>query len=129
MSRKIVSLDSKSVLPVLVLKNEISESDCQVSNISDAGYLGIAKVAGFLGPLLQDPTDNKHATLITLFMNAVQEIYEDFKQDPKTVKSELTRVMQYRLPVAPRLSQHDAQATLNVAAMDLVRDGDRFFKR
>ena len=34
----------------VVLKNEISKSDCQASKISDAGYLGVAKVAGFLGP-------------------------------------------------------------------------------
>jgi hypothetical protein len=45
----------------------------QVSNISDRGYLGIHRTIGLMVPLLQGPLINPHATLITLFMNAVEE--------------------------------------------------------
>ncbi|KAK4101258.1 hypothetical protein N658DRAFT_566963 [Parathielavia hyrcaniae] len=45
----------------------------KVSNISDCGYLGIRRTLAFAVPLLQEPSVNTHATLITLFMNAVSE--------------------------------------------------------
>src|SRR6266480_5135204 len=45
----------------------------QVSNISDGGYLGIPRTLSLLSPFLQKRTDNSHATMITLFMNAVAE--------------------------------------------------------
>jgi hypothetical protein len=45
----------------------------QVSNLSDLYYLGVDKTVSCLGPLLQRPSDNPHATLLTLFMGAVGE--------------------------------------------------------
>jgi hypothetical protein len=59
-----------------------------------------------------------------LFMNTVQELFEDSIQDPKVAELELNRVMHYRPLETPRLSQYDPQATLNVVAMNLVRDRD-----
>ncbi len=43
----------------------------QVSNISDTVYLGLGKVLSTLGSLLK--SRNRHACLITLFMNAVEQ--------------------------------------------------------
>ncbi len=48
-----------------------------VSNISDSGYLGIHGTVALMVPLLQQPQDNPHATLVTLFMNAVDENQTD----------------------------------------------------
>ncbi|KAI2825000.1 hypothetical protein CBS147321_5919 [Aspergillus niger] len=44
-----------------------------VSNVSDQGYLGIHRTLNATVPLLQTPVDNPHATLITFFLNAVNE--------------------------------------------------------
>ncbi|KAF5565162.1 SET MYND domain-containing protein, partial [Fusarium pseudoanthophilum] len=44
-----------------------------VSNISDSGYLGIHHTVALMAPLLRHPSVNPHATLITLFMNMVDE--------------------------------------------------------
>lgn len=45
----------------------------QMANISDVGYLGCARSLFTLSPLLQRPSDNPHATLLMLFMNAARE--------------------------------------------------------
>ena len=45
----------------------------QVSNISDRAYLGVLRTVDVMVPLLHGPLVNPHATLITLFMNAVHE--------------------------------------------------------
>ncbi|KAL7804936.1 hypothetical protein V8C44DRAFT_369117 [Trichoderma aethiopicum] len=49
-------------------------SRIEVSNVSDSGYVGIHRTVAMMAPLLQGPFVNPHATLITLFMNAVPEI-------------------------------------------------------
>ncbi|ETN45854.1 uncharacterized protein HMPREF1541_00035 [Cyphellophora europaea CBS 101466] len=46
----------------------------EVPNVSDAGYLGIRATVQALAPLLQPRHQNPHATLITLFLNAVMEV-------------------------------------------------------
>jgi hypothetical protein len=43
----------------------------QVSNITDQPYLGTYQTLTLLSPLLQSPTKNPHATLISLYLNAV----------------------------------------------------------
>ncbi|KAJ5115575.1 hypothetical protein N7526_011456 [Penicillium atrosanguineum] len=45
----------------------------EISNISDAGYVGIHDTLAILAPLLQPHHLNSHSTLITLFLNAVME--------------------------------------------------------
>lgn len=45
-----------------------------VSNICDLYYLGTEKTVSSLSPLLQKPSVNPHATLLTLFMCAAGEV-------------------------------------------------------
>ena len=87
----------------------------------------MAGTAASMGPLLQQPGVNCHATLVTLFLNAVYEVYQRFKNDPKIVASELKRVLQYRPPKSLRRSVHDAESVMNIAGTDSVRDGDKYF--
>lgn len=47
----------------------------QTSNIADVTYLGPHHTVCLLSPLLEPPSRNPHATLVTLFMNAAPEIY------------------------------------------------------
>lgn len=49
----------------------------QVSHISDNAYVGVFHTLELMAPLLQGPTINPHATLITLFMNIVEECQSD----------------------------------------------------
>ena len=102
----------------------------QVSNISDAGYMGIGKTVAYLTPLLQHPSKNSHATLLTLFMNAVAEMVEQTK-GAESLELEMKRVLQYmplqRMP--SKFSNGDPQLTVRISALPLVRDGDKFFDR
>ncbi|KAJ5970760.1 uncharacterized protein N7479_000678 [Penicillium vulpinum] len=68
---EMVNIDAKE-LPLHLPKDHYTR--IEVSNISDAGYLGIRATLQALTPLLQPPKRNPNATLITLFLNAVMEI-------------------------------------------------------
>lgn len=101
----------------------------QVSNISDRGYLGIARTLGLLSPLLQKRTDNPHATMITLFMNAVAEIVHSAPPNGAERKS-LTRKVAGYLPVkGPLRSEYDPEIIQSVTAHDIVRDNEKCFNQ
>ncbi|KAJ5150509.1 uncharacterized protein N7500_010698 [Penicillium coprophilum] len=68
---EMVNIDAKE-LPLHLAKDHYTR--IEVSNICDAGYLGIRATLTALAPLLQPPERNPNATLITLFLNAVMEI-------------------------------------------------------
>ncbi|RDW81293.1 uncharacterized protein DSM5745_04850 [Aspergillus mulundensis] len=70
----------------------------QVSNISDLGFLGIPKTLYYTMPLLRSPRNNPHATLITKFMNAVDEILHDPSKKPDLAsqkRAAAERISQY----------------------------------
>ncbi|XPS75438.1 hypothetical protein M3J07_007516 [Ascochyta lentis] len=46
----------------------------EVSNISDAGYLGTRRVLSLFAPLLDTKSQNANATIITCYLNAVMEM-------------------------------------------------------
>ncbi|KAI0515446.1 hypothetical protein F5B22DRAFT_636473 [Xylaria bambusicola] len=112
----------------------------EVSNICDAGYLGIDKTLKTFGPLLCKPQVNPHATLITTFLNAVLEakmmcqqmnpILEDliFRIEVVTameyMKSELPRPTGTRAEIEERLAIY---AIMAASAAEVVRDMDKYF--
>ncbi|KAF5962848.1 hypothetical protein FBULB1_13786 [Fusarium bulbicola] len=69
-SFKLLQVDAAD-LPAHVQKGSLNR--IEVSNISDEGYLGIHRTVGLMVPLLRSPVCNPHATLITLFMNLIEE--------------------------------------------------------
>ncbi|KAH6605282.1 hypothetical protein Trco_006989, partial [Trichoderma cornu-damae] len=77
-------------------------SRIEVSNIADAGYLGIHRTLAPMVPLLQTPLVNKHATLITLFMNAIIETMteKDKKPNGQAVRRLLQYLPQRRVPIS-----------------------------
>lgn len=100
----------------------------QVSNISDGWCLGAARTVSHLGGFLQTPTINPHATLISLFMNAVDE--EMTKEDERqNVKTELMDVMRYMPFTGAPPSTRDPLFLMRDASRPLVRDNDRYFNR
>ncbi|PGH26457.1 hypothetical protein AJ80_01770 [Polytolypa hystricis UAMH7299] len=68
---EIYNVDVKE-LPKLLERGKYSR--IEVANICDAGYVGIRGTLATLCPLLQSSLRNPHATLITVFINAVMEM-------------------------------------------------------
>ncbi|OCK75946.1 hypothetical protein K432DRAFT_419507 [Lepidopterella palustris CBS 459.81] len=99
----------------------------EVANISDAGYIGIAQTIALLGPLLQPPEENPHATLITLFLNAVDETITK-RDEVQGLPEEMQRLSRY-LPLKSPSSSYNAEVVGLLSARSLVRDVDRIFER
>ncbi|KAI1394162.1 uncharacterized protein F4822DRAFT_39208 [Hypoxylon trugodes] len=99
----------------------------EVSNISDAGYLGMAKVIGFIGPLLKPRNENPHATLVALFLNAVDEIFDD-DEKRKVIKREMGLVYKY-LPMQMPTGPYDANIIISDVATQQIRDVDKYFNK
>jgi hypothetical protein len=100
----------------------------QTSNIADGYYLSIAKTLFHLGGLLQLPSENRHAVLSTLFINAVEEMHSRDKRG-KTQETELKRVLEYLPLHSLPQSEGDPNMILMLAAMSIIRDGDMYFSR
>jgi hypothetical protein len=103
---------------------------CKVSNICDTPYLGLAATVDIFTPLLQRHTTNPHATLITLFMNAIEEEFEHCgdAENTQIVVQELTRIAKY-LPYRPNLDRYDPYSVKMLFATPLVRDADRYLEK
>lgn len=103
----------------------------QVSNISDSGYAGIHRTVGLMVPLLQGPLINPHATLITLFMNAVEETKTD--QDRVSGISlhspAVKRLLKYLPLKGMPTSSYDPELIKFAYARDIVTTYDHIFDR
>ncbi|KAA8576352.1 hypothetical protein EYC84_006485 [Monilinia fructicola] len=73
----------------------------EVSNIGDRGYIGPVKLLTTFAPYLKRKSQNPHATLLALFINAVHECstVEDYLGD---MKFEIERLNKY-MPLDPKL--------------------------
>lgn len=103
----------------------------QVSNISDAFYLGIAQTLGCLAGMLQVPKKNPHATLITSFMNAVPEIMQgegESKAAQKKRETEMKQASKFLKPLnqVTDMSMHMLQMT---ATLCHFGDFDAYFDK
>jgi hypothetical protein len=103
----------------------------KVSNISDGGYLGIHKIIAFMVPLLQSPLVNPHATLITLFMNAVDEgiTYEERIADMLPHSPTTKRLLKYLPRKGMPTSKYDPELIKFNFARDCVATYDHVFDR
>ena len=81
-----------------------------------------------LTPLLQSPECNPHATIITLFLNAVMEVVHRHDEREATPNMEL--LMEYLpTPNVMNLMQPDNADMLRIwDARVLVMDVDKYFK-
>ncbi|CZS75064.1 unnamed protein product [Fusarium graminearum] len=103
----------------------------EISNISDGGYLGIHQTVGIMSPLLQAPHINPHATLITLFMNAVDEnmTQQDQMADATMHSPSTKRLLKFIPPNHPPTSRYDPDIIKFTYARDFVRTYDSIFDR
>ncbi|PHH78981.1 hypothetical protein CDD80_5922 [Ophiocordyceps camponoti-rufipedis] len=103
-------------------------SRIEISNLADTSWLGIHRTLLFMVPLLQSPTLNPHATLITLFMNAVEDTLTGPDKVRKMDASVTARLRSYlkggRLDKAPTV-----EIIKTAMAMDIVYSYDDTFDR
>ncbi|RYP29499.1 hypothetical protein DL767_006689 [Monosporascus sp. MG133] len=109
-----------------------------VSNICDMGYLGIDTTLKTFAPLLQLPSVNQHATLVTLFLNAVAEMKMMAASIPAFIdyplredhREQMKKVLQYMPELGRQVSQpYDPSAIKLISALSLVHDMDKNFNR
>ncbi|KAJ1328217.1 hypothetical protein MN608_07553 [Microdochium nivale] len=122
-------------LDAVKLPDFLGESDrfdrIEVSNISDCGYVGPHQTVGLLSPLLQSHAINPHATLITLFMNAVDENRNEQDQILEVSPSSLTikTLTKYMPPTRRLANNNDPDIFKFTSAMGYVTNHDRYFNR
>ncbi|KAI0146914.1 hypothetical protein GGR57DRAFT_494186 [Xylariaceae sp. FL1272] len=112
----------------------------EVSNICDTHYLGIETTLETFGPLLHNPSVNSHATLVTLFMNAVQEVKMMIRlTNPMlasiAIKHEMRLALDYTMHDDKKPSDNPTetrdfmkiQTIKATCALDMVGDMDFYF--
>lgn len=104
----------------------------QTSNIADHIYLGIADTIASLSPLLQKPSENRHATFITLFMNVMGQLQaRGFRI---TTRANMRHAMSYLgleygdLELSRSSSDNPKMLMINDVASGLC-DGDYWFQK
>jgi hypothetical protein len=102
-----------------------------VSNISDAGYVGIHGTLALMIPLLQPPIENPHATLITLFMNSVAEVSteQDQIRDMAPNSQTAKKLLKYLPPKGRPSSPYDPVLIKFSLGRDLVTTYNHIFDR
>ncbi|KAJ6014888.1 hypothetical protein N7540_009479 [Penicillium herquei] len=110
---------------------EDSLSRIEVSNISDGGWLGIHRTLGLMVPLLQPPLRNPHATLISLFMNAIEETMtdEDRIREAQRNSPATKKLLKYLPPNRPLSSRYDPALIKFNFSRDLVTNYDDIFSK
>jgi len=103
----------------------------QLSNIADRGYLGPEITLATFGPLLKRNAQNLDATLVTLFLNAVHEVFSPL-DDLASIGSDMGRMRPY-MPANRDMIQHSNASNADflrfMGACCIFRDFDELFKR
>ncbi|KAH7164939.1 hypothetical protein DER46DRAFT_684869 [Fusarium sp. MPI-SDFR-AT-0072] len=99
-----------------------------VSNISDGGYLGVHRTVALMAPLLRAPSINPHATLITLFVNMVEE-HSAHEDKVESLKTSSERVFKYLPPQRPIRGDNDPFIIMVAYAHGHVKEYDHIFER
>lgn len=102
-----------------------------MANITDRGYLGLGCLNIF-APLLRPLDKNPHATILTLFLNAVAEVKTD-DDVFGTLNRERARIIAYLPPSRDSMARTgnvtDAETVRRISALDLLLDVDSLFVR
>ncbi|KAJ0423532.1 hypothetical protein BJY00DRAFT_321672 [Aspergillus carlsbadensis] len=101
----------------------------EVSNITDAGYLGTRETLRLLSPLLQPPHENPHATMISSYLNAIMEMVNQGDTSDQTPNVDLLMQFLPDIDLFSFLRPDSAQALKFWDARTVVLDRDKFFNR
>ena len=101
----------------------------EVSNIVDESWLGTEVTLSALGKLLKAPHENPHATLVGLFLNAIDEVTES--NGPSAWSQTEWKRLQCYLPLTRTLfkgpHRYSAGDAKYVGAFNYLRDFDELF--
>ena len=98
----------------------------QVSNVTDTCWLGTEDTLKTFAPLLKRKSHNPHASIVTLYLNAVHEMYRF--SDLKFSKMRDSFMAIRYLPQRPHQSgDYDPNYLKFLRALPLVRDMDGLF--
>ncbi len=78
--------------------------------------------------LLRSRVENEHATLISLFLNAVEEMFRPDEASTAVINQELRR-LRLLLPTVPRGGPNSAEFIQLLSSRTIVRDGEKYFQR
>lgn len=98
-----------------------------MANICDAGYIGIRKTISNLAMLLRPLEINPHATLLTLFLNAIVEILGSRSEANRMPKLDTLMAYLPRPEIQSCLSPHSADMMRLWDARSLVIDVRELF--
>ncbi|KAM0520656.1 hypothetical protein ACHAPE_003053 [Trichoderma viride] len=100
----------------------------ELSKHLESGTFSRIETLYSLGPLLQKKSTNPHATLIMLFMNAIEENLTPADQ-AAGFRSSMAQVVKFLPPPVSRSHPYDPCYLKYMLAADLFRDNDRFFNK
>ncbi|KAJ5540228.1 hypothetical protein N7513_008560 [Penicillium frequentans] len=106
-------------------------SRIEVSGIADAGALGIHRTLNLMVPLLQSPLQNPHATLITLFLNTVNDTLtaQDKLQSVSMTGREMKSLFEYLPPNGCPIDGFETGVVKFTFAREIVGKYDHVFDR
>ncbi|KAK5687370.1 hypothetical protein LTS10_001508 [Elasticomyces elasticus] len=103
----------------------------ETSNIADDGYLGATQTLLYVTSLLKSPAENPHATVLLLFMNAVEDTISEEEQ-LKIMPAEVKRVLKF-MPLdmqdSAATARYGKENVLRSYAAINVRDGTKYFEQ
>ncbi|PFH56468.1 hypothetical protein XA68_16469 [Ophiocordyceps unilateralis] len=103
-------------------------SRIEISNLADTSWLGIHRTLFYAMPMLQPVAYNRHATLITLFMNAVEDTLTSQDKVQKVDNASSARLRSYikegRLEKSPNV-----EVMKTAMGLDIVSQYDDTFDR
>ncbi|KAJ5742608.1 uncharacterized protein N7511_011340 [Penicillium nucicola] len=114
-------------LPETLQENKYAR--IEVSNITDAGYLGTRETLRLLSPLLQSPQENPHATIISAYLNAVMEMVKQGDDRDQTPNLNLLMEFLPGIDIFSLLRPESAQSLKLWDARTIVIDRHKFFER
>ncbi|KAL2835295.1 hypothetical protein BDW59DRAFT_177240 [Aspergillus cavernicola] len=101
----------------------------EVSNITDAGYVGTRETLRLLSPLLQPPHENAHATIISTYLNAIMEMVNLGDEEDKTPDTDLLMKYLPEIEIFSLLRPESADSLKVWDARKTVLDRDKSFER
>ncbi|KAK4963528.1 hypothetical protein LTR10_001157 [Elasticomyces elasticus] len=103
----------------------------ETSNIADDGYLGATQTLLHVTSLLKSPAENPHATVLLLFMNAVEDTISQ-EEELKIMPAEVKRVLKF-MPLdmqdSAATARYGKENVLRSYAAVNVRDGTKYFEQ
>jgi len=92
--------------------------------------VGLASTIAVFSPLLENPVANPYATLITLFMNAVEEEFMNCgdERNRNVMMKELKLVTEYA-GYRPNVTKNDPYFLQLSFAKSLVRDKEKYLEK